>query len=386
MRKCLIIILFGCFSSCSHKTISSGIDGGYISPSMPQVVKVDIMGNTYNKLETVLRPVNYVKLSSMPLLGHIKRVFILNERIYVWDVIAGIVCYDMSGNLLYQMNSKGQGPKEYVEINAFTVNTRLRELVIYDNAKQTLMFYSADNGKFIRSERLNKPAPTEMIYFSDLFYYHNRLHRNYQKDVALHYYLLSSKDATHIEQRYFEHHENEEQYAFSPSRHNLYYNYKKLYYCRDFDNIVYQIYEDSVVPCFKIELPQPMPYSKIEEKPNELSLMHSGYSLGISDVYENDGLLYFRFVKDGYILSCLYNISKKEQICCDKRLKFSDSSFFDTIDGVYKDCFYSILTPEFIDYALSENSKDSPDIFKTYNVSEDNPVIAFYKSVEEKKS
>lgn len=378
MVKYFILFLVGCLVSCTHKH-SSGVEERTISSTTPQDVTVTITGDTYDHLENVLSPVSYVKLSAMPLLSHIKKIQIVDERIYVWDIAAGIVCYDIYGKLLFQINARGQGPGEYGNIDAFTVNSYIRQLVVYDNMKQSLMFYSIEDGKFIKKEKLNKPAPTEISYFGGYFYYHNRLHRNYQDDVSLHYYLLMSKDGIHVEQRYFEHEKNKEQYPFSPSRNNLYDNYSKLYYCRDFDNIVYQIYKDSIVPEFRIHLPQPLPISMIEEKPNEMDLLRSGYSLGITDVYEHDGILFFRFVKDGYIRSCLYNMKEKRQICCAKRIKFRHSSFIDTVDGIYKDCFYSILTPEYLDYALLEGAEECPEIFRTYNAQEDNPVIAFYQ-------
>lgn len=384
MNKYIAFILMtGCLFSCTHtgkdEVVSSIIEEGVISSSVPQKLTVRLTGDIYDRLETVLQSVSYVKLSNTPLLGRIKKVCIRDEHIFVWDVASGIVCYDMSGKFLFQLNARGQGPGEYTDISAFTINTRLKELAIYDNAKQTLMFYSAKNGKFLRSERFYKPAPTEMAYFGGYFLYNNRLHRNYQDDVSLHYSLLASKDGIHIDHRYFKHREREEQYPFSVSMRNLHDNYSKLYYCRDFDNIVYQVDEDSVIPRFQVELPQPVPNSKIEERPDEMKLLRSGYSLGITDIYQQGGLLSFRFIKDGSILSCLYDVKEKKQICCAKRIKFSDSSFVDTIDGVYKDCFYSILTPEYIGYALSENPEGFPDFFKEYDEQDDNPVIGFYK-------
>ena len=38
-----------------------------------------------------------------------------------------------------------------------------------------------------------------------------------------------------------------------------------------------------------------------------------------------------------------------------------------------------IITPETVDYALSEEpNKDYPDIIRNYNPDTDNPIIAFY--------
>lgn len=41
--------------------------------------------------------------------------------------------------------------------------------------------------------------------------------------------------------------------------------------------------------------------------------------------------------------------------------------------------FGGIITPETVDYALSEEpNKDYPDIIRNYNPDTDNPIIAFY--------
>ena len=66
-------------------------------------------GETYDKLETILQQVSYVKLSAIPLLSRIKKIQIADERIYLWDLVVGIVCYDMSGELLFQFDGAGNG-------------------------------------------------------------------------------------------------------------------------------------------------------------------------------------------------------------------------------------------------------------------------------------
>ena len=83
--------------------------------------------------------------------------------------------------------------------------------------KQSLMFYSTEDGRFVKSEKFNKPTPAEIAYWGGYFFYHNRLHRNYQDDISLHYYLLASKDGITIGKRYFKHENNKEDYPFSPS-------------------------------------------------------------------------------------------------------------------------------------------------------------------------
>ena len=61
---------------------------GVVSLSSPQDVIVEMTGETYDKLETILQQVSYVKLSAIPLLSRIKKIQIADERIYLWDLVA----------------------------------------------------------------------------------------------------------------------------------------------------------------------------------------------------------------------------------------------------------------------------------------------------------
>lgn len=56
-----------------------------------------------------------------------------------------------------------------------------------------------------------------------------------------------------------------------------------------------------------MDFPNPLPLSVISQKRKEVDLIKSGYSLGITDIYESNGLLYFRFIKGGFIMSYSYN-------------------------------------------------------------------------------
>ena len=133
---------------------------------------------------------------------------------------------------------------------------------------------------------------------------------------------------------------------------------------------------------YEIELPNPLPFSKIEDKADEWNLMKSEHSIGLEKICRCNDLLYFQFSKDGFLQLGLYDLAQKKQIYCGKRLtdKVGKSvPVFRLIDGVYKGKFWGIITPETVDYALSEEpNKDYPDIIRNYNPDTDNPIIAFY--------
>lgn len=350
----------------------------------PIPIRVD-KNDYFNHVEDYLRTASYVKLAPEPLLTEVKDIHICNERIYIWDRAGQIVCYDMQGNALYRINAKGSGPGEYAEIHAFTLNPDKAEVVVYDNIRGALFYYSMRDGKFLRTEHFRKPNPSEMAFFDDAYFYNNRNHKGYSDDTFLHYSLLVSADGLKMDKHCFPHNDAEEEYIFSPSVRTFYDNDTALYYCKNFDNTVYQLGKDSVKARYRIDLPNPLPFSKVEEKADEWALVKSDYAFGITHVYECDGLLYFRFNKGGYILAALYDLDRDEQVCCIKVLQDSPRPaipLINTIDGVYKGRFFSVLSPDFIDYCLTKRPGEYPAMFRQYDAQSENPVIAFYEVVK----
>lgn len=379
---CIIILLLF-FYSCQSKSKKeyglSQIEN--IATENLQAITVEVEDFDFEKLGNFLETTSYIQLAAEPLLTSIQEVQIKNEKIYVHDRLSRIICYDMQGNVIYIIDAKGAGPGEYMNVNAFVVNEQNRELVIFDNFRQSLLYYNADNGAYIKMQKLEKPDPTAMASLRGVYYYDNRYHNNYANDTTLYYSLLISKDGTRMGQRYFPHNEAESSYHFTPGQ-PFSYNDSVLYYCKAFDSVVYELSPEGLEALYEIELPNPLPFSKIEDKADEWNLMKSEYSIGLEKICRCNDLLYFQFSKDGFLQLGLYDLAQKKQIYCGKRLtdKVGKSvPVFRLIDGVYKGKFWGIITPETVDYALSEEpNKDYPDIIRNYNPDTDNPIIAFY--------
>ena len=377
----IIFLLF--FYSCQSKSKKeyglSQIEN--IATENLQAIAVEVEDFDFEKLGNCLETTSYIQLAAEPLLTSIQEVQIKNEKIYVHDRLSRIICYDMQGNVIYKIDAKGAGPGEYTNVNAFVVNEQNRELVIFDNFRQSLFHYDADNGAYIKMQKLGKPDPTAMASLRGVYYYDNRYHNNYANDTTLYYSLLISKDGTRMGQRYFPHNEAESSYHFTPGQ-PFSYNDSVLYYCKAFDSVVYELSPEGLEALYEIELPNPLPFSKIEDKADEWSLMKSEYSIGLEKICRCNDLLYFHFSKDGFLQLGLYDLVQKKQIYCGKRLTDKAGKsvpVFRLIDGVYKGKFWGIITPETVDYALSEEpNKDYPDIIRNYNPDTDNPIIAFY--------
>lgn len=383
---CIIILLLF-FYSCQSKSKKeyglSQIEN--IATENLQAITVEVEDFDFEKLGNFLETTSYIQLAAEPLLTSIQEVQIKNEKIYVHDRLSRIICYDMQGNVIYKIDAKGAGPGEYTNVNAFVVNEQNRELVIFDNFRQSLLYYNANNGAYIKMQKLGKLDPTAMASLRGVYYYDNRYHNNYANDTTLYYSLLISKDGTRMGQRYFPHNEAESSYHFTPGQ-PFSYNDSVLYYCKAFDSVVYELSPEGLEALYEIELPNPLPFSKIEDKADEWNLMKSEYSIGLEKICRCNDLLYFQFSKDGFLQLGLYDLVQKKQIYCGKRLtdKVGKSvPVFRLIDGVYKGKFWGIITPEAVDYALSEEpNKNYPDIFRNYNPDTDNPIIAFYKVIK----
>jgi hypothetical protein len=381
----IIFLLF--FYSCQSKSKKeyglSQIEN--IATENLQAIAVEVEDFDFEKLGNFLETTSYIQLAAEPLLTSIQEVQIKNEKIYVHDRLSRIICYDMQGNVIYKIDAKGAGPGEYTNVNAFVVNEQNRELVIFDNFRQSLFHYDADNGAYIKMQKLGKPDPTAMASLRGVYYYDNRYHNNYANDTTLYYSLLISKDGTRMGQRYFPHNEAESSYHFTPGQ-PFSYNDSVLYYCKAFDSVVYELSPEGLEALYEIELPNPLPFSKIEDKADEWNLMKSEYSIGLEKICRCNDLLYFQFSKDGFLQLGLYDLAQKKQIYCGKRLTDKAGKsvpVFRLIDGVYKGEFWGIITPEAVDYALSEEpNKNYPDIFRNYNPDTDNPIIAFYKVIK----
>lgn len=91
--------------SCTHNKTSLSIGPGVVSLSSPQDVIVEMTGETYDKLETILQQVSYVKLSAIPLLSRIKKI----QKKYLQLIIPQYFISNKSGiwSLSLIVHSKG---------------------------------------------------------------------------------------------------------------------------------------------------------------------------------------------------------------------------------------------------------------------------------------
>lgn len=379
----LTLLVCFCFS-CQDKQKQTKLQNTQeISTQNVKTIIVETESKDFEKLGNYLKATSYVQLASEPLVSDITEIQIKNDRIYLQDKLNRIICYDMQGNVIFQIDAVGNGPGEYVNINAFAVNEKNRELVIYDNLRSMLLYYNSDNGKYFKTEKFPKPNPSAMASTDGVYYYDNQHHNNYPNDSILHYSLFVSRNGIDMEQHYFPHNQAEADYHFQVTPYPFSYNNASVYYCKNFDNIVYELSPSGLKALYEIKLPNPLPFAKIKEKANEQELIKSEYSFGIESIYQCENLLYFQFTQNGHIQFVLYDLSTQKQIYCGRKMEDKTGKnipIHRLICGTYDNHFWGYLTPEAIDWTLSnEPNKEYPELLRNYNSDTDNPIIVFYE-------
>lgn len=114
-----------------------------------RVISIDLKSK--QKISEVITSIDYLVLedSDEAFLKGINNVRIHNGKIYIHDFRqAKIVAFDMQGNFLFAINNKGEGPREYLFLNSFSVDNEHIYAIVY-NGKEALYTYNANTGEYI---------------------------------------------------------------------------------------------------------------------------------------------------------------------------------------------------------------------------------------------
>ena len=107
------------------------------------------------KLLDMIQSIDYIKLDSSEPMGPINKMIVTNDRIFIMDSFAAqqIFVFDKTGKLLYRIKNKGRGPKEYISIWDMQVDTIRNEILVNDALARSYLYFSTDDGTFLRREK-----------------------------------------------------------------------------------------------------------------------------------------------------------------------------------------------------------------------------------------
>jgi hypothetical protein len=173
LKKAVYLLLIVCCAGCKGKE----------DISTEEVINITIDINKSEKadISEYVDSVRYIKLQTTDdnLIGFIKRVFFLDDRILVTDgQIGQILIFDNEGNFLNKIKKIGQGPGEYTGIAASLFDHMSKSIIIYNISLSKMLFYTLD-GKFIKEisgfndkafirDMINLPNGNFLCYTYDL--------------------------------------------------------------------------------------------------------------------------------------------------------------------------------------------------------------------------
>lgn len=366
----LIFIAFTFTCSCTGGNQSSEM---VFSPEKMIKIQDKI---SKDEIEDLIVLDSYIPLSNDYLLGESQRIVIYKERIYILDDEPKITCFNMQGNAMFKIDSKGPGPTEYQNIKDFAIDSDSERIVLFDNERRQLNFHELKTGKFMSSIPTHYMAPTEIGMVDGKFFFKNMDTRfDVQKEHQ--FYLLYSTDGRQIDEMFLPH---DAVASFNFDMNSFFYNEGKLLFVSPFDNTVYSLTKGHIAPAFEIMLPNPLPMKRIEEKMRHIEIPASGYSYGIDNVYTTKRTLHFTFVKDRFIVSNFIDLPTQNILYSGIRVLGNSRKqlpVYSLIDGTYNGKFFSLVSAS----SIVERRSTDPDYFpgKLLNINEeDNGVLAFF--------
>lgn len=309
-------------------------------------LNIKISDSAFTTVNNILKMRGDRILSSDVVLGDIKRTIMYHDSLFILDENNKLVCFDRKGEIAFNIDAEGNGPGEYIEAHDFSIDSVHQRLNIYDSYSKKLKYYDLQNGDFIDEEKL-EIRPQAIASIANYNYFYNPYNFDYPNEPEYHFSLLKSKRESGENKKYFHHNPELANYAVNfGGGHPFYYSNEKLYFTKRFTDTVYQLKTDSVTPKYVVELPHAPSKEYLEKHPDLVELLDSEYTVGLSNLFVNDSLLYFTFNHEGYVNSSFYDLKKQKLIYAGKRIvseQTRDLPIFAPINGSIGNIIFHLL-------------------------------------------
>jgi hypothetical protein len=193
----------------------------------------------YEELDSVLKNIKYIPLVSKEPIGEFRKILIYKERIYVLDAFVAekIFIFNMKGEIIKIIDSKGGGPDEYLGLMDMSISTQDDYLVVNDRLAPFILYFTLD-GEFVKKTRSIFNTTVVIINGKTL----NQLNPEQSFDDNVNYHLVVTVGDSII-RRGFPFYPLQMDAIFSPP---FQYNYKnELLFCPYYCDTIYQIVNDS---------------------------------------------------------------------------------------------------------------------------------------------
>lgn len=146
MKQSIFLLVFILFISCNNNSKQQ-------STSDFDIDKIQLNENCFDEVKTeLIDSIRILKLNENEesFFVSISKLLIHNDTLYVFDRFGRdlLVSFDRNGNYITTFSQKGGGPKEYVRLWDFDVDSNY--VYLYDRATKKMLYYD-HSGNFIKS-------------------------------------------------------------------------------------------------------------------------------------------------------------------------------------------------------------------------------------------
>lgn len=287
-------------------------------------------------LDTVGHKVIVLDTTNNSFIGHVEKLFVAGDKIYVWDRERNaIFIYDSDGKYVSKIASQGRANNEYIEIFDFYVSKD--RLYILDNATMRLLEYDA-TGKYIKTLDLSMYWAESLFVLDDMIYL-----VNYSSDTnSGQYHIFKIDRDGNFKDKYLKFDKN---YRHSPdlkacSKVNGVFS---LCMC---PNFIYRVDSASCRLAYNIDfIDKNLPEKYYEQ--DLIAMLKEGvvskYILGINEMQESSNYLFIYFWDDWNYYTALYDKGNGDVTVC-KDMSMSSMYRMGFVDYyIYDDCVYGIV-------------------------------------------
>lgn len=383
----LLCITFLVLIGCKRNNNNSLSTLEEVTDSLPrfqkEIVISDVSNEYFKDMSSYLQVANYVPLSSEVLVGAIEEVQLVDDCIYILDREPKITVFNLDGSLRFQIAQRGNGPEDFKEIRCFAVDEKKRQLHFYDPASRVIRVYDSKTGKSITQKDM-EVNPYYMTIKDDYTLFFTPTIYTLAPGFPHRYSLLSYNAKGEVAKCFFPHDPDLSTYSSSSGESPFYINGLETLFVFPFGNdTVYTVYQGSLYPKYKIQLPNPVSIDTWKAKPPLLDILHSPHSSFLSSVYQCKNFLYFTFNYEGMRSWALYDLQNEKIIYSGKPFFPMEPNeclpLFNMLNGVYKDQYYALIPA----HIFVEEQEKRPHLYPSdLKISEeDNPVLTFFKLI-----
>jgi hypothetical protein len=286
---CVFISLLSC--SCATQKKDDTIKTVFFD-KFSNVSPAEILQQSFMKLET----------TDNCLLGFFDQIASTKNLLLILDDDKVFV-FDTKGSYITQINCKGQGPGEYVDIASFFINEKDNVICLIDDSSQKVLFFSLDNFKFISEIKIPFQASCASFLPDGNIIWNNQEYL--PKGIRVKDYFVKTDMSLNIISSYIK---KQFMSGYVTGATITIYNVEgNIFAYMPFSPVIYQVSQNDVSPAFQLSIYERQfpPTEFLQDK----SVNNTSY---FDDLIESDYVSHFNVEENAADL-CLFYIAKKQR-------------------------------------------------------------------------